>query len=177
MSEEMQTEIEKRIEAELESIWNGERKGVEYKFKNFDTGFKAGAKFILEMPELRDIRNTVINIHNLLLDYYSEPDVYWDNPDRAFEKTKEAVELLLQSAQVVYGSTDTPSDQLAWSNTQLDCDTHKAILLAIEPIKKKTKAEAALELLEKLAKDHDKLIQPEWHVKEAKRILEMKDEV
>ena len=33
----MQTEIEKRIEEELESIWNGERKEVEYKFKNFDT--------------------------------------------------------------------------------------------------------------------------------------------
>lgn len=49
----MQTEIEKRIEAELESIWNGERKELEYKFKNFDTGFKAGAKFILEMPELK----------------------------------------------------------------------------------------------------------------------------
>lgn len=89
----------------------------------------------------------------------------------------EDLEHILQSAQVVYGSPDTPSDQLAWSNTQLDCDTHKAFLLAVEPIKKKTKAEAALELLERLAKDCDKLIQPEWHVKEAKRILEMKDEV
>lgn len=60
------------------------------------------------------------------------------------------LESLLQSAQVVYGSPDTPSDQLAWSCTQLDCDTHKAILLNIEPVKNKTKAEAALELLEEM---------------------------
>ena len=59
MSEEMQTEIEKRIEVELESIWNGDRKGVEYKFKNFDTGFRAGAKFILMLPELREIREVL----------------------------------------------------------------------------------------------------------------------
>ena len=50
----MVTEIEKRIEEELESIWNGERKEVEYKFKNFDTGFEVGAKFILELPELKE---------------------------------------------------------------------------------------------------------------------------
>ncbi len=101
----------------------------------------------------------------------------WDykDPHHHFAVDAKELEAYLQSAQVVYGSPDTPSDQLAWSNTQLDCDTHKAILLAVEPIKNKTKAEAALELLEKLAKDHDQLIQPEWHVKEAKRILEMKD--
>lgn len=87
----------------------------------------------------------------------------------------EDLESLLQSAKVVYGSPDTPSDQLAWSNTQLDCDTHKALLLAVEPIKKKTKAEAALELLERLAKD------PAYYsglgTSEARAILEMKDEV
>ena len=59
MTEEMQTEIEKRIEEELESIWNGERKEVEYKFKNFDTGFRVGAKFILMLPELREIREVL----------------------------------------------------------------------------------------------------------------------
>ena len=59
MTEEMQTEIEKRIEEELESIWNGDRKGVEYKFKNFDTGFRVGAKFILMLPELREIREVL----------------------------------------------------------------------------------------------------------------------
>lgn len=50
----MTEEMNKRIEDELESIWLGERDGVEYKFKNFDSGFQAGAKFILELPELRE---------------------------------------------------------------------------------------------------------------------------
>ena len=48
----------------------------------------------------------------------------------------EDLESLLKSAQVVYGSPDTPSDQLAWSNTQLDCDTHKARLICIEKLVK-----------------------------------------
>lgn len=98
----------------------------------------------------------------------------WEGENNSFVLAHD-LEALLQSAQVVYGSPDTPSDQLAWSNTQLDCDTHKAFLLAVEPIKKKTKAEAALELLEKLAND------PAYYsglgTGEAKRILEMKDEV
>lgn len=97
----------------------------------------------------------------------------WGGDPRTSAVLAQELELLLQSAQVVYGSTDTPSDQLAWSNTQLDCDTHKAFLLAIEPIKKKTKAEAALELLEKLAKD------PAYYSSlgsaEAKRVLEMRE--
>lgn len=87
------------------------------------------------------------------------------------------VEALLQSAQVVYGYKDAPHFN-GWNSMDRFPNknpTHQAILLGIEPYKKKTKAEAALELLEKLAKDHDQLIQPEWHVKEAKRILEMKD--
>ena len=77
---------------------------------------------------------------------------------------------------MVYGSTDTPSDQLAWSNTQLDCDTHKAFLLAVEPIKKKTKAEAALELLERLH-SMSGIFNVSWPKDDMKRILEMKDEV
>lgn len=83
----------------------------------------------------------------------------------------------MQSAQVVYGSPDTPGDQLAWSCTQLDCDTHKAILLNIEPVKNKTKAEAALEFVEKFKSgmlSHIGYLEAE---KEAQRILEMKDEV
>ena len=72
MTEEMQTEIEKRIEVELESIWNGVRKGVEYKFKNFDTGFRAGAKFILELPEFREAVE--------ILKFYGDED-NWMNPD------------------------------------------------------------------------------------------------
>ena len=84
------------------------------------------------------------------------------------------LESLLQSAQVVYGSPDTPSDQLAWSNTQLDCDTHKAFLLAVEPLKKKTKAEAALELLERL-ESMSGIFNVSWPKDDMKRILEMKD--
>lgn len=101
----------------------------------------------------------------------------WDQNESKGWVEADKLENLLQSAQVVYGSPDTPSDQLAWSNTQLDCDTHKAILLNVEPIKKKTKAEAALEFIKK-CKDGDIY---EMHanevMKEAKRILEMKDEV
>lgn len=88
----------------------------------------------------------------------------------------EDLESLLQSAQVVYGSPDTPSDQLAWSNTQLDCDTHKAFLLAVEPIKKKTKAEEALELLERLH-SMSGIFNVSWPKDDMKRILKMKDEV
>lgn len=82
------------------------------------------------------------------------------------------VEEMLQNAKVVYGVWDKNGCRFAES--QFPGHTHTAMLLNITPIKKKTKAEAALELLEKLAKDHDKLIQPEWQVKEAKRILNMK---
>lgn len=46
------------------------------------------------------------------------------------------VEEMLQNAKVVYGSPDTPSDQLAWSCTQLDCDTHQARLILVEEIKR-----------------------------------------
>lgn len=56
---QMTEEMQKRIEAELESIWNGDRKDIEYKFKNFDTGFEEGAKFILMLPELREIREVL----------------------------------------------------------------------------------------------------------------------
>lgn len=53
--------------------------------------------------------------------------------------------------------------------------THTALLINITPIKKKTKAEAALELLERLAKD------PAYYsglgTSAARAILEMKDEV
>lgn len=100
----------------------------------------------------------------------------WDyiEPHHHFAVDAEELERLLQSAQVVYGSPDTPSDQLAWSNTQLDCDTHKAFLLAIEPLKKKTKAEAALELLERL-ESMSGIFNVSWPKDDMKRILEMKD--
>lgn len=96
----------------------------------------------------------------------------WDykDPHHHFAVDAEELERLLQSAQVVYGP-----DNRYWNDVKELGDDYTAVILGITPLKKKTKAEAALELLEKLARDHDKLIQPEWHVKEAKRILEMKD--
>ena len=101
----------------------------------------------------------------------------WDykEPHHHFAVDAEELEVLLLRAQVVYGSPDTPSDQLAWSGTQLDCDTHKAILLNIEPIKKKTKAEAALEFLERLH-SMSGIFNVSWPKDDMKRILEMKDE-
>lgn len=97
----------------------------------------------------------------------------WSKPykDDQLVVTAEELEKILQSAKVVYGSPDTPSDQLAWSNTQLDCDTHKALLLAVEPIKKKTKAEVALEFIREIEKlDHG------YFRDKAKKILEMKED-
>lgn len=42
----------------------------------------------------------------------------------------------IEKLPVVYGSQDTPSDQLAWSVTLLDCDTHKARLICVEKLVK-----------------------------------------
>ena len=80
----------------------------------------------------------------------------------------DSLEELLQSAQVVYGLEE--GGTFWWATNQLSQDTHQAILIAITPIKKKTKAEAALEFVESLAKDTTK----SWNVvtlDEAKRIL------
>lgn len=83
------------------------------------------------------------------------------------------LESILQSAQVVYRSKDG-----LWTHEDYDDDTHKGLLIGVEAIKKKTQAEAALELLQEMLDDclpmqgseHDFAI-------EAKRILKMKDEV
>lgn len=81
----------------------------------------------------------------------------------------EDLENLLQSAQVVYGLEGH------WTTTQCEYDKFTGLLIDITPIKKKTKAEAALELLERLAKD------PAYYsglgTSAARAILEMKDEV
>ena len=86
----------------------------------------------------------------------------------------DSLEELLQSAQVVYGLEE--GGTFWWATHQLSQDTHQAILIAITPIRKQTKAEAALEFIKK-CKDGDIY---EMHanevMKEAKRILEMKDE-
>lgn len=87
------------------------------------------------------------------------------------------LELILQSAQVVYGSMDEnkPNEFYEFDYYQQAGDTHRALLLCLEPIIKKTKAEMALELLQEMLDDclpmqgseHDFAIK-------AKRILEMK---
>lgn len=78
-----------------------------------------------------------------------------------------ALEDILQSAQVVYGP-----DKRYWNDMKEAGDNYSAILLAITPIKKKTKAEAALELLQEMSKIQG---YENWYTSAAKRILEMKD--
>jgi len=94
----------------------------------------------------------------------------WRKPykDDQFVVTAEELEEILQSAQVVYGHVKkgTPNWWGPRENGQFD-DTHTALIIGITPIKKKTKAEAALEFVASMAP----------HMSEAKRILEMKDEV
>ena len=87
------------------------------------------------------------------------------------------VEAIFQSAQVVYGYKDAPHFN-GWNSMDKFPNknpSHQALLISVEPYKKQTKAEAALELLGKLAND------PAYYsslgAAEAKRILEMKDEV
>lgn len=79
------------------------------------------------------------------------------------------VEALFQSAQVVYG---VKGDE--FGNFCRKTDTHSAFLIGITPLKKKTKAEAALEFVEK-CRDDIFTMRVDDLVKEAKRILEMKD--
>lgn len=95
----------------------------------------------------------------------------WRKPykDDQFVVTAEELEEILQSAQVVYGLEGH------WTTTQCEHDKFTGLLIGITPIKKKTKAEEALELLERLAKD------PAYYsglgTSAARAILEMKDEV
>ena len=87
----------------------------------------------------------------------------------------EKLESLLQSAQVVYGISNGHGVEFSKDITLRD--THQDLLLCVEPIKKKTRAEAALEFVEKFKSgmlSHVGYLEAE---KEAKRILEMKDEV
>ena len=99
----------------------------------------------------------------------------YKEPHHHFAVDAEELEALLQFAQVVYGASYRKSSESEGSTEPMNVDTHRALLICIEPLKKKTKAEAALELLGKLAND------PAYYsslgAAEAKRILEMKDEV
>ena len=97
----------------------------------------------------------------------------WGGDPRTSAVLAQELESLLQSAQVVYGLEE--GGTFWWATHQLSQDTHQAILLAITPIKKKTKAEAALEFVKKISLADVSCSEP--YVDEAKRILEMKDEV
>ena len=82
----------------------------------------------------------------------------------------EDLELVLQSARVVYGVKGS------WTTTQCENDKFTGLLIGITPLKKKTKAEAALELLERL-ESMSGIFNVAWPKDDMKRILEMKDEV
>ena len=92
----------------------------------------------------------------------------WGGDPRTSAVLAQELETLLQSALVVYRSKDG-----LWTHDDYDDDTHTGFLIGVKTIKKKTKAEAALELLEKLAKD------PAYYsslgAAKAKRILEMEE--
>lgn len=90
----------------------------------------------------------------------------------------EDLEALLQSAHVIY-STREPNERTGsalWDEGYKISHTHSALLLMVKPIKKKTKAEAALEFVSDLFENSH--VRTQREIKEqAKRILEMKDEV
>ena len=59
MSEKMQTEIEKRIEETAIEIEKQAFLMAPYKETDLSDAFRAGAKFILMLPELREIREVL----------------------------------------------------------------------------------------------------------------------
>ena len=59
MSEEMKTEIEKRIEETAIEIEKQAFLMAPYKETDLSDAFRAGAKFILMLPELREIREVL----------------------------------------------------------------------------------------------------------------------
>lgn len=97
----------------------------------------------------------------------------WDQDCNTGWVKAEELEQILQSAHVVYGVWDKNGCRFA--ETQFPGHTHSAILLAISPIKKKTKAEAALEFVDKVEKGLFRGWTDASVMNEAKRILEMKD--
>ncbi len=84
------------------------------------------------------------------------------------------LEKALQNAPVVYsGKKENPTDE-EWDDLKMPNSTHTARVVCIQPIKKKTKAEAALEFVNKIADPVPGLIFFDL-LNEAKKISEMKD--
>lgn len=72
----------------------------------FEDGFDEACDLLIpEIEKLHNMlwetRNDMVLIHNLLLDYYSEENVYFHNPEYAFNKAKESLDRLkaLQSIE------------------------------------------------------------------------------
>ena len=101
----------------------------------------------------------------------------WGDGDKTSVVLAHELESILQSAQVVYGSGFKYTDEFEWSSHQLSSDTVSGLIICIEPLKKKTKAEAALELLSKITNEGFRPPNNADLIVQAKRILEMKDEV
>ena len=61
-----------------------------------ELGFDSACDLLIpEIEKLHNMlwetRNDMVLIHNLLLDYYSEENVYFHNPEYAFNKAKESL--------------------------------------------------------------------------------------
>lgn len=81
----------------------------------------------------------------------------------------EQLEKALKAAQIWYGDKNLDS----WTTSKVWADTtHTARLICIQPIKKKTKAEAAIELLEEMSKIEQ---YQNWYIMKARKILEMEE--
>ena len=72
--------------------------GCAYRDESFDfkSGFDSACDLLIpEIEKLHNMlwetRNDMVLIHNLLLDYYSEENVYFHNPEYAFNKAKESL--------------------------------------------------------------------------------------
>lgn len=91
----------------------------------------------------------------------------WGGDPRTSAVLAQELETLLQSAQVVYGP-----DKRYWNDMKEAGDNYSAILMAITPLKKKTKAEAALEFIREIEQ-----LGNAYFRDKAKKILEMKDGV
>ena len=71
--------------------------------------------------------------------------------ERWFEANVEPINKLLAEGVEVYANHNKASKGYAWTVEHwTDSDTHKALLIGIEPIKPKTKEERALDLLREM---------------------------
>ena len=93
-------------------------------------------------------------------------DYAYISPDELEAKLAEGFE--------VYGYYDKNGAYHAGTTYTQNADTHKALAIGKQPIKKKTKEEEALEFIERIAMDCYHLPNNSDIVEKAKKILEMK---